>query len=61
MNDDVSNEIPQIRPSFPIKCRWCSYNQGILPSGILICPRCDMTEIGGPPNSELAKDVNPKP
>jgi len=40
-------------------CHCCrKYARGILPSGVLICPRCDMTETGGVPNDEdRIKDV----
>jgi len=44
-----------------IVCKWCGKHLGVLPSGILICPRCDHTDVGGPPNSNKAKDQNPRP
>jgi hypothetical protein len=44
---------------FCIKCKWCNKNRGVI-KNILLCPRCDYTEAGGPPCNDV-KDVNPKP
>lgn len=32
-----------------VACSWCGCRRGILPSGVLICPRCEFTSAGGPP------------
>lgn len=40
-------------------CTWCGKARGILPTGVLICPRCDCVAEGdhGFPNEHLVKDV----
>lgn len=41
-----------VRPGLEARrvlCSWCNSRRGILPSGVLICPRCEFTGAGGPP------------
>ena len=50
-------------------CRLCGGRRGVVyvdtpnrgPYGIAFCPRCDVTEVGGPPITHRVRDFDPRP